>query len=338
MKKQLIYFSFLLLSPSFSFAQDTLVLRDGKKMAVQVTFVGYKIFYCIPPSDQKMAIGFSKVEYIKYKDGYIYSINTRKLNENDTIPLVKLEPYLLVAAGTSNPWTFSGYGADSYYNGYDGYGYSGYALDGSDFSFTGGVNIIRGWGVIGMFSYIRNQFDASGIMNETVNNFFINDNDIISINNVDAIGNYYYTNYSLLLGINKDWLWHKRVGFGLGLLFGKFITHTPALHGTATGFAMDGNNITQTPATDYFNMNSEVQTNSVTEMNFHINAFITHHIFIRAMLEFQLTGLANSGGYQIVDIPSGNTLYSGSYMGSSYRYSGFFVGLTDVTLGVGYRF
>lgn len=358
MKKLLIYFLLFIFHFSLLHAQDTLVLRNGQKMAAHVLFIayfsqpqdtsalrnqpapvtsiGYRIFYTIPPDTHKMSVRFSKVMYIKYKNGSIYTIHTPPRDSDKTH--IKIEPYLIASGGFSRPWAFSGYGASSYYPEYDGYGYSGYASPGSGYSLSGGISIIRGWSVTGMFSYIRNPFDASGIMNETVADFYLNDNGIISIDNVDAIGNYYYNNYSILAGINKDWLWHKRVGLGIGMLFGRFITHTPALHGLATGYAMDGYNITQTPASDYFNMNSEVQNNPVTELNFHINAFITHHIFIRVLMEFQLTGLTNGGGYQIVDINSGNTVYSGSYQGSGYSSSSFFVGLTDITIGVGYRF
>lgn len=359
MKKLFIYFSLFIVHSSFAQTQDTIVLRNGQKMAVHVLFIGYfsepqdtlvlrnqpanvtsigyRIFYRISPDTQKMSIRFSKVMYIKYKNGSIYTIHTEPRDRDKT--RVKIEPYLVVSAGTSHPWTFSGYGANTYNNNpEDGYGYSGYAYNGTDFSLSGGISIIRGWSVIGMFSYIRNQFDASGIMDETVADFYLNGNGVISINNINAIGNYYYTNYSFLAGINKDWAWHKKVGLGIGIMFGDFITRTPALHGLATGFAMDGYNITQTPASDYFNMNSEKQTNGVTELNFHMNVFVTPHIFIRAQVEFQLTGITNGGGYQIVDVNSGNTVYSGYYSGSDLNSSGFFVGLTDATVGVGYRF
>jgi len=240
--------------------------------------------------------------------------------------------YILFSGGISRPWTFSGYGASSYYSNSDGYGYSGYAENGSDFSLTYGLKNQRGWELTGMFSYIRNEFDASGVMNETVANF-LGGNGGVYINNVDAIGNYYYNNYSLLAGVTKSW-GNQNVNIGITLMIGDFITYTPAMHAIASGE-------TNNPDSVYFNMNSKLQSNFVAELSIHVDVSITAHFFLRLLAEYQLSGLMNGGGYQFIDMTTGNTLYSGTYASSSSFSrvnASLFVGLTDITFGLGYKF
>jgi hypothetical protein len=332
MKITLLYFSLFVFHSSLCVAQDTLVLKNGQKMAVKVIYVAPDIIYSIPPSDKQKLMWRSKVSYIKYSGGSIYTINT---NANDSA-WRKWKPYILVSGGLNKPWSFSGYGASSYYSNYDGYGYSGYASNGSDFSLTGGIKNYRGWELTGSFSYIRNQLDASGYMTETIADFFLSPNNIGHLNNVNAIGSYYYNNYALLAGITKSWGRAPNVSFGISLLFGDFITYTPALYGIASGYSYNGTN----SVSDYFNMNSETQGNFIAEFGLHLDIPIEKHFFLRFLAEFQFSGLKNGGGYQYVDITSGNTIYSGTYSGGAngFNYSSFFVGLTDLTAGVGYKF
>lgn len=314
---------------SFVSAQDTIVLRNGKKMDVKViSFAAGEITYSIPNDSNPRHIANSKINYIKYADGSRYTIG-----ESD-VPF-RSKPYVLISAGLALPWAFSGYGADSYNSDPDeGYGYSGYAEKGYEFSATAGWQLSRsGWELTGMFSYIRNELDATGIVSETINNFHLGQN-IIYVQNISAIGNYAYSNFPIFAGFTKNW-GKATVHAGISFLFGDFITYTPALHGIVTGQGAYGYN--QNPVGYYFNMNSETQNNFIFNMGMHLDNDITKHIFIRFLLEFQLSGLQNSGGYQFADM-NGNTVSSGTYNGNSYASSSFFVGLTNLSIGLGYKF
>lgn len=262
------------------------------------------------------------------------AINNRK--QADTKSKNKQQRhYLLLSAGFSHPWTFSGYGASSYYSSEDGYGYSGYANDGYEISATGGMLIgKRGWELSGAVSYIRNRFDAGGVMTETISNFGLGVN-VINIYAVNAIGNYAYSNFPILAGITKNWGSKGDNGrLGISFLFGEMLTYTPAMHGVATGL---GGYQFQNTVSYYFNMNSEVQANFIFELKLHIDVNINPHFFIRLAGAFGLSGLTNSGGYQFADMPGGKVIASGNYTGSAYQSSSFFVGLTDATIGLGYR-
>lgn len=64
-------------SMSFSFGQmDTLVFKKGQKIAVHVDSVGIKNIFCrLPGSKAEYAANESIIEYVKYKDGVIYTVN-----------------------------------------------------------------------------------------------------------------------------------------------------------------------------------------------------------------------------------------------------------------------
>lgn len=323
-------------------AQDTLVLKNGEKMVVKVVSVDEKINYLLPPDNKQMSVRLSKVRRIKYEDGTRFTNNDdgSKFTNNRDTARKKWKPYILVSGGVSMPWAFSGYGATGFYSSYDGYGYSGYANNGSDFSLTYGLKNHRGFEFTGMFSYIRNEFDASGVMTETIANFLGGNGFILPSqngNNVSAIGTYYYKNYSILAGISKSW-GTKNVSAGFSIMLGDFITVEPAMQGIATNNpAYNG----QTSPSYYFNMNSETENNSDFVVSLHIDASITKHFFLRLLAEFQLSGLTNGGSYQIVDAATGSILNSGSYPSNnlpSWVNSNLFVGLTDLTAGIGYKF
>jgi len=75
MKKYLLYFSLFILHISLCSAQDTIVLRTGIKTGVKVISVGDFVVFNQPPNHQDQRMENSKVAYIKYADGYIYTVN-----------------------------------------------------------------------------------------------------------------------------------------------------------------------------------------------------------------------------------------------------------------------
>ena len=67
----LVVFSF-----SLCIAQDTLVYKTGEKIAIKVYSTdGNKIVYQKLQDDQKISVNASKIDYIKYADGSIFSPN-----------------------------------------------------------------------------------------------------------------------------------------------------------------------------------------------------------------------------------------------------------------------
>jgi hypothetical protein len=339
MKKLLLYSSLLVLSSSLCKAQDTLVLRNGQKMVVKIISVGNRISYSIPPDDRQMSVGLSKVRRIKYGDGTGFTNNDDHRNNNhsreDTI---KLKPYIVFSGGFADPWTFSGYGASSYYSSYDGYGYSGYAINGFVVSVMGGISLSNsGWELTGSVAYIRNEFNASGIMSETIANFgqwgnfgvYGDDEDF-----VNPIGTYYYTNTLIMAGVTKNW-GKRKAHFSLSFLVGDMITYMPAMKGI---IQLSSNYTATTPY--YFEMNSLMQNNGIFQLGINEEYDITKKIFIRGSLEFELSGLDNHGGFQYTDM-NGNVVHSGNYNDYStvpWGYSNFFVGLTNLTAGIGFKF
>lgn len=331
MKKKVIpVLLFLLLQISFCRAQnDTIVLRNGQKIGAKVISVSGFVIYSIPPSEKKLYFGRSKVNYIKYKDGSIYTIKHNK----DSI---KLKTYVAISGGASFP-IFQGYGGHLYNNDPEEGEYSGFANNGTAFAITAGLKIYNGWELTGMLSYIRNSFDATGFMSETADMDIFNIQTLgFTTSDIKAIGSYVYTNYSYLIGVTKSWK-DKLGGVGFSLMIGDFIEYEPALHGIEeTSYSFYSNGITyNTNLGDEFNMNSETKKNLVLELNIHGDINITQHIFLRALVELEFTGITNSGGYQVID-PA--YTFSGVYSGAnSYYPSQYNISLANAMLGIGYK-
>src|SRR5580693_1093655 len=84
------------------------------------------------------------------------TLATKKGNNN-------VKPFIMLECGGVRPWTFSGYGANSFYPDYDGYGYSGYANPGFIVTATGGIDFGHGLEYDIRVALIHNQMDASGV-------------------------------------------------------------------------------------------------------------------------------------------------------------------------------
>ena len=81
------------------------------------------------------------------------------------------------------------------------------------------------------------------------------------------------------------------------------------------------------------NTNSSTQSNFDFEINMHLDIKISHHIFLRGLIEFQNSSYSTGGAYQLVDINNGSTFKSGGYYGNSLD-----IAIFNATLGVGYKF
>ena len=340
MKKLLIYFSLLILNSAFCKAQDTLVLRNGQKMGVKVILVDNRITYSIPPADKQISISISKIRRIKYGDGTAFTNG----DSTDADKVKFCNPYIIFSGGSSIP--IGNNGEHSYYNlddetGDYSYYYSGYEDNGSIFSVTGGMNFYKGWSLTGMFSYVRNKFDASGFMTEKAG-FFIDTSNLTTTNlaaflpitSVSAIGTYYSSNYSCLLGMSRDWQ-YKYGSIGFSVMVGPLIHETPALHGVATYEPAHSNTISYY----YLNLNAETQSSFDFVIGLHGDINITHHIFIRGLVEIHISDITSIGGaYQVVNMTTGNTFYSGSFANASYAPTLLSEAMLNVTAGVGYKF
>jgi hypothetical protein len=305
---------------SICWAQDTLVLRNGQKISVKVISVNIDVVYFIPPDVKKKSIRYSKVRYIKYGDGAIYT-------NKDT---VKAKPYILISGGKSIP--FSGYGRDYYNSDLGEYIYSGYASDGFVLSLLGGLKFNSGWEISAMFSYCQNEFNATGFMNESAAIFMdnymkINGNFINSVNTT-MYGTYYYNNYSCLVGITKDWE-KGPICFGLDLMGGELISIEPYLHGIAT---LPGYN------SYYLNVNSDQKESFNLGIGVHLDVKIFHKLFVRGIFDIQYASPAHSANYQFVDMTNGNVVYSGTLSDGGYHSTKLSTGIVNASLGIGYAF
>lgn len=266
----------------------------------------------------------------------LFSFHFSLLHAQDTLALNKKKkektwkPYILVSYGACLP-TFDGYGGNQFRTDFE-YGpqlSSGYARNGSIYNAAGGLTFSSGWEITGMISTIHNQFDATGVMNET------NDYAIHHLDNINATGNNYsYTNYSWLLGVTKNST-GKYVRFGFSLLAGKMITYISPMN--ATGLCYYNTNTgagnSQTIINSYVTMNPETRQNFTLELGIHCDVTLIKHIILRGQVALQFSELSEYGTYQITDMANGNTLYSGGY-----AIPTFLVSLFNATLGVGYRF
>lgn len=151
--------------------------------------------------------------------------------------------------GISIPFSWSGYGSNSFYE-VGGLGGKieevGFASAGIVCDATAKITLFKGWGCTLKGSYSHNPFDASGFLNEnwdyygqqdwsySNNSFFLPQSYRFNIStNIKATGSYFYNNYSVFAGVNNitnngriDWEYH----FSLGALF----MNLPSLSGIAT--------------------------------------------------------------------------------------------------------
>lgn len=333
MKKTL--FCFLLFSFNFSLlqAQDTLFLRNGQKMGVKVVSVTDKVIYTVPPDDNPMYIKSSKVSYIKYKDGSIYTCK-----KNDSVKIVK--PYLLVSSGLSSP--FGSYSGNSYNNQDppEEYSYSGYASDGYTYGVTAGLNTKWGWEITAMFNEYKHPMDAAGFIQENAAIFMNgtytstpNGDGIVTVNKSSTANKYYYNNSSFLIGITKNW-GTPNVSLGISMMFGSLTSNLPDITSHVTY------QIYNYPNTDtyqgYLNTVSNQEHHFDFDMNLHINVKVWMHIFARAMFDVQFSSTNTGTGYELINY-NGNVVQQGAF-GRFNEPTNLFIGTLNLTGGVGYEF
>jgi len=112
-------------------------------------------------------------------------------------------------------------------------------------------------------------------------------------------------------------------------MVGYFITYVPSIIGITTPLVSSEKY--------YFNLDSESEANFILELGFHQDIKLTHHIFLRPLLEFQFSGMTNGSGFQFVETNNGNIVYSSNYSGSAIYPSHYTVSLANLTLGIGYK-
>jgi hypothetical protein len=85
MKKAFLIFSLFIFHFSFGQNLDTLVYKTGKKMAVKkiMSIWRTKVIYKLP--DDIESVNKSELDYIKYRDGSIYSIQQEEKNNPDSL-------------------------------------------------------------------------------------------------------------------------------------------------------------------------------------------------------------------------------------------------------------
>jgi hypothetical protein len=331
MKKFILYFSFFVLHSSLSWAQDTLFFINGDKKVVNVISVGpEEVIYSVPPSDEQISIGRRHIDYIKYHDGYKF----------DNKYTSRVKPFFMVSGGKSVPMpVFQGYGGNYFNTDPEEFGYSGFASDGTIYSVLGGIKSKSGLGITGKFSVYQHGFDAQGFMTQLVymyiNNYAQINGNSINIPKATATGTYHYNNYSGMIGIEKDWEATGFLAFGLNFSGGELVTNMPAIQGIAEVQEY----YSPTYYTNYYlNINSEQMKSFIFEMGSHIDITLLHHFIIRGSANLQFSAITNKGGYQLVDMTNGSTFYYGSIYADGNHPIGLFIGLAEVSVGLGYEF
>lgn len=84
MRKFLFIFSLFIFSFSLAKAQDTLVYKTGEKVAVKVISVDkLNVYYTISPNESSVFVAKSQLEYVKYSNGLVYSIQKKAIIYKD---------------------------------------------------------------------------------------------------------------------------------------------------------------------------------------------------------------------------------------------------------------
>jgi hypothetical protein len=178
-----------------------------------------------------------------------------------------------------------------------------------------------------MFSFIQNGFNASQLMNQ-IGRFYVYEGE-----NVTVPGNYYYNNYSYLLGVTRSWEMHRAV-FGISLMLGMMEMNTPDMQGSGEYY-----DYTSSTATScYLNVTPQVQHNFDFDLGLHADFKITGHIFLRGLLDFQLSQASFSGGYQTIDASNGTSINAGSYPAFNAGSNSVLALFFNATAGLGFKF
>ena len=91
----------------------------------------------------------------------------------------------------------------------------------------------RGWSFTFMGDYIRNTFNATGLLNEYPGSSFTYQGNTFTILNYNDAGNHAYNHFVFLAGFTKTWYYSSRKNYiGIRFLAGKFCFNFPELSGT----------------------------------------------------------------------------------------------------------
>ncbi len=110
MRKFLFIFSLFIFIFSFCKAQDTLVYMSGEKVAVKVVSVDkLNVYYSIPPNENTSFVAKSQLEYVKYANGLVYSIQKKAiLHKNDSLNVNRVKGQLIINIGVGYSPEFAG--------------------------------------------------------------------------------------------------------------------------------------------------------------------------------------------------------------------------------------
>ena len=89
MRRYIFIFSLFISSSLFSQALDTLVYKNGEKLAVRIISTGdFEVRYSIPPGDEQLSVPPSKLSFIIYSDGAKYSVDIPDDNQHIERPSI----------------------------------------------------------------------------------------------------------------------------------------------------------------------------------------------------------------------------------------------------------
>ncbi len=277
----------------------------------------------------------------------------RDTNEKNKSAKFKLL-YFIISGGISSPG--GDYGDNFYELGRDmsSSQYSGYARNGSIYSFIAGISIYRGWGLCAVYSLFSHELDENGFINENAGFSFPNDFlfppggniETVNVLNVFATGRSFYNDYSFLIGGNKNWDFAKNLlkdklyfSFGLNLMLGELIMCRQAINGKATIESINYNGSTDINQYTY-NILPYTSHSFLFELGAHFDFHVWHHIVLRIMSDLQIASYDYYTSTQIIN-KNGNIFYStNSYAGNQYyqKLPNLSTNLCNVTLGIGYEF
>jgi len=254
MKKLFFCFIITIFFVTFCKAQDTIVFKSGKRIVGKVTSVDDFVNYTDSLGKKKYHF-VQSLDYIHYATGEIY--------KRPTLPKL---PIVNLACNVGYSDLIGGYGS-TFNNPYDNE-YCGFANGNVTANLTLNLRMGRhGWSFTVMSDYIRNTFNATGLLNEYGDGVIYPD-----------AGNHTYDHFAVLGGFTKTWYYSsKKVYFGMRLMLGEFYFNFPKLNGT--GMAESQNTITKqdTLAACNWNINHQVITEGVFQFGITIGQYLTRN-------------------------------------------------------------
>jgi hypothetical protein len=260
MKKPILYFLLFIFHFTFCKAQDTVFFKNGEKKIVKIISVDYKIHYTDSIGNQ-YTYNNEDVKYIHYSDGAFFTgpVSPTPL-EQEKLPFVNL------AFNVGYSDLIGGYGS-TFNDPYDNE-YCGFANGSVTANLTLNLRLgLRGWSFTVMSDYIRNAFNANGLLNE------YGDGTVYS----DA-GNYTYNHFAFMGGFTKTWYASsKKSYFGIRFLAGIFCFNFPELSGTCESYVWNPNTQQDGFILCNWNIDHQIITETVYQIGFTFGQYLTRN-------------------------------------------------------------